>query len=183
MERFPIVLTAILMIAIFTIIPVSKTLAAKDPFLDAGFIQARKQIPALKFTLEDLDGKQVQFTDFRGKVVLLFFWTTWWSWCRKEFPSLINIYNKFKDEDFVILGIDIEEKKALVKKYVDKTGIAFPILLDAEGQVARDYGIRGTPAHFLINRKGDIKAYAPGYKDWKNKKSRNLIEFMINETD
>lgn len=78
MERFPIVLIAIMMIATFTIIPVSKTLAAaKDPFLDAGFIQAREQIPALKFTLEDLDGKQVQFTDFQGKVVLLFFWTTW----------------------------------------------------------------------------------------------------------
>ncbi|MBC8440913.1 MAG: redoxin domain-containing protein [Deltaproteobacteria bacterium] len=77
MKRFPKVLTAILMIAIFTIIPLSKTLAAKDPFLDVGFIQAREQIPALNFTLEDLDGKQVQFTDFRGKVVLLFFWTTW----------------------------------------------------------------------------------------------------------
>ena len=77
MKRFSIVFISILMTAIFTILSVSTTLAAKDPFLDTGFIQAREQIPALKFTLEDLDGKQVQFTDFQGKVVLLFFWTTW----------------------------------------------------------------------------------------------------------
>ena len=55
----------------------------------------------------------------------------------------------------------------------------FPVLLDFKGQVARDYGIRGTPAHFLIDRKGDIKAFAPGAKNWKSKASRNLIQFMI----
>jgi len=77
MKRFPIVLTAVFMVAIVTFIPVSTTMAKGDPFLEAGFIQARKQIPGLDFTLEDLEGRQVQFTDFRGKVVLLFFWTTW----------------------------------------------------------------------------------------------------------
>jgi len=57
----------------------------------------------------------------------------------------------------------------------------FPILLDKKGRVADDYGVRGTPAHFLIDQKGDIKAFAPGFKDWKSKKSRNLIQFMIDQ--
>jgi len=55
----------------------------------------------------------------------------------------------------------------------------FPVLLDIKGQVALDYGIRGTPAHFLIDQNGDIKAFAPGAKDWKSKISRDLIQFMI----
>ncbi len=68
---------AVLMVALFVIIPVTQTMAANDPFLDAGFMKARKQIVALDFTLEDVEGRHIQFADFRGKVVLLFFWTTW----------------------------------------------------------------------------------------------------------
>ena len=55
----------------------------------------------------------------------------------------------------------------------------FPILLDIEGKLADEYGIRGTPAHFLIDRKGGIKAFAQGYKNLKSKESINLIQFMI----
>jgi cytochrome oxidase Cu insertion factor (SCO1/SenC/PrrC family) len=76
MKRFTIVLVTIWMLFLFMFIPVL-AMAKGDPFLDAGFIQAKKQISALDFTLEDLEGRQVKFTDFRGKVVLLFFWTTW----------------------------------------------------------------------------------------------------------
>ncbi|MBU1343489.1 MAG: redoxin domain-containing protein [Proteobacteria bacterium] len=69
-------LTAVLMCSMFLFMPVL-TVAAEDPFLDAGFIQARKKVAAFDFTLEDLSGRKVRLTDFRGKVVLLFFWTTW----------------------------------------------------------------------------------------------------------
>lgn len=57
----------------------------------------------------------------------------------------------------------------------------FPILLDTKGQVAKDYGIRGAPAHFLIDRKGDIKAFAPGFKDWNSKESHALINYLMNQ--
>ena len=55
----------------------------------------------------------------------------------------------------------------------------FPILLDVNGKVALDYGIRGTPAHFLIDQSGDIKAFALGYKNLANKKTYKLIQFLI----
>lgn len=57
----------------------------------------------------------------------------------------------------------------------------FAVLLDPQGKVALDYGIRGTPAHFLIDQNGDIKAFAPGFKNWKSKESSNLIQFMIDQ--
>jgi cytochrome oxidase Cu insertion factor (SCO1/SenC/PrrC family) len=76
MKRVSGLLTAIFMLFTFLILPGS-TIAATDPFLDAGFIQARNKVPAVDFTLEDLNGKQIRLTDYRGKVVMLFFWTTW----------------------------------------------------------------------------------------------------------
>ena len=53
------------------------TRAAGDPFIDAGFIEIKGGSPALDFTIEDLEERQVALKYFRGKVVLLFFWTTW----------------------------------------------------------------------------------------------------------
>jgi cytochrome oxidase Cu insertion factor (SCO1/SenC/PrrC family) len=67
---------AVLMFSVFMITPVS-TRAAEDPFIDAGFFELKDRIPALDFTMEDLEGRQVELKYFRGKVVLLFFWTTW----------------------------------------------------------------------------------------------------------
>lgn len=70
------VVTAVCLFSIFVLAPIS-TMAANDPFLDAGFIQAKKKAPALDFTLKDLEGRQVQLSDFKGNVILLYFWTTW----------------------------------------------------------------------------------------------------------
>lgn len=96
-------------------------------------------------------------------------------------PSLVKLYHKFKDTDFTILAIDIKENKQKVKKYAHKAGVSFPVLLDINGHTARAYGVLGTPAHFLIDKKGDLIAYAMGAKNWENEKSRNLIQFLIDQ--
>lgn len=74
--RYTPTLAIALMCCLFTGLALP-AMAASDPFLEAGFIQARKQAPAMDFTLEDIEGRQVRLSDFRGKVILLFFWTTW----------------------------------------------------------------------------------------------------------
>ena len=76
MKKYLTMFAALLISSIFLLIPIS-TMAAKDPFFDAGFIQTTPQTPAFNFTLEDIEGRKVQLADFRGKIVLLFFWTTW----------------------------------------------------------------------------------------------------------
>jgi peroxiredoxin len=98
-------------------------------------------------------------------------------------PSLVKLYQEFQDSEFMVLAIDINESKQTVKKYARKTGMPFPVLLDSRGHVARAYSVRGTPAHFLIDKKGDIAAFAPGAKDWEKEKSRNLIQFLIDRKD
>lgn len=71
--------TALMIVIIVTmsLIISASSMAANDPFIDAGFIQARKQVTAFDFTLEDINGNPIRLTDYRGKVVMLFFWTTW----------------------------------------------------------------------------------------------------------
>ena len=94
---------------------------------------------------------------------------------------MIKLYNEFKMSGFVVLAVDMNEKRETVKKYVEKEKMPFPVILDTDGKVAKSYGVRGVPAHFIIDRKGKLIGKAMGAKDWTSVESRNLIRFLVAE--
>lgn len=96
-------------------------------------------------------------------------------------PSLAKLYNEFQDKKFVILAIDIQEGREIVKKYVEHENLPFPILLDFTGQVTLKYGVRAHPAHYLINGKGELVALVLGARDWASNETRNLIRFLLDQ--
>ncbi len=96
-------------------------------------------------------------------------------------PSLVKLYNEFKNSGFVILAIDMGEKKKTVKKYVEKEKLPFPVLMDYDQKVTRMYGVRATPDHFLINKKGEAIGRAMGARNWAGIENRNLIRFLIEQ--
>ena len=96
-------------------------------------------------------------------------------------PSLTNLYNEFKPRGLVVLAISVQENKSIVKRYADSKKLPFPVLLDTNGEIAHDYGIRGHPAHFLIDRQGEMLGKVVGARDWTDGKSRNLIRFLVNK--
>ncbi len=96
-------------------------------------------------------------------------------------PSLAKLYNEFKESGFVILAIDIAEKKEVVRNYVSNARLPFPILLDADGKVAAQYGIRAHPAHFLLDGEGKMVGSAMGARNWASDETRNLIRFLIDQ--
>jgi len=118
--------------------------------------------PAPDFTLSDLDGEQVTLSDLKGQVVVLNFWATWCGPCRVEMPELETVYNKWKGQGVVILGINVFEDPSRVSGAAAEMGITFPILLDREGQVAQSYEIMGYPTTFLIDRDGIIQGIQLG---------------------
>ena len=95
-------------------------------------------------------------------------------------PSLVKLYDEFKNSGFVVLAVDIGEKKEIVKKYAAKAKLPFPVLLDASGKVANDYGVRAHPVHYLIDGKGELIGVVRGARDWASTDSRNLIRFLVN---
>ncbi len=92
---------------------------------------------------------------------------------------MAKLYQEFKNSDLVVLGVDVKEKKKIVKSYVKKEKLPFPILLDTDGSVARNYGIRSHPVHFLIDRQGKIIGKVMGARNWASAESRNLIRSLV----
>jgi peroxiredoxin len=81
-------------------------------------------------------------------------------------PSLVKLYEEFKNSGFVVLAIDIGEQRETVKNYVEKAKLNFSVLLDTSGKVARDYGVRAHPVHYLINGQGELIGVARGARNW-----------------
>lgn len=123
------------------------------------------------FTLADEKGDLISLKDFRGKKLLLNFWATWCSPCKSEMPFLELLYEKYKDKNFVVLGIATDEKETIddVPDFLIEYRIEFPVLLDSDLSVATRYQAsfytRGLPFTFYIDENGVIKDFTEGKLD------------------
>ena len=137
------------------------------------------------FTLEDLRGSMVSLKDFRGKVIFLNFWASWCGPCRIEMPAMELLWQVFQDDDFVILAVDVRERRDEVSSFIEKNDYTFPTLLDSWGRVANIYSARSYPTTFLIDREGKVVGKAVGARKWASKGSFDLIKYLLDkkETD
>jgi len=109
------------------------------------------------FTLTDLQGKTWRLQDQRGKVVLVNFWATWCPPCRKEMPDLEALYDKYKDQGFLVLSIS-DEEAAKVSPFIAERKISYPVLLDPGRKVNDAFVVEGIPKSFVYNREGKLVA-------------------------
>lgn len=126
------------------------------------------------FSLQSLDGSTITLSDYRGeKAVILDFWASWCPNCRRDMPKLSGWYEQYKDRVEVI-GINLQEREGVAAKFIDSSGIKFPIVLDPRAEVARAYGIQYTNYHVLIRKDGTIAGIVPG--DINESQILSLIE-------
>jgi DsbE subfamily thiol:disulfide oxidoreductase len=135
---------------------------------------------APRFVLPDLSGKVVRMDDLRGKVVLLNLWATWCPPCVEEMPTLEELSKKMVGHDFVLLAISEDERSEKVGPWVEKRGLTFPVLLDAQGQIGGDLGITGYPETFIVDRAGRIVYHHIGYRNWAEPGIVAALERLMN---
>jgi peroxiredoxin len=109
------------------------------------------------FTLTDLQRKTWTLSALKGKVVLVNFWATWCPPCRKEMPDHETLYNRFKDQGFVILAIS-DEELGKVQPFIAERKITYPVMLDAGRKVNELFQVKGIPKSFVYNREGKLVA-------------------------
>lgn len=126
-------------------------------FLFAGILKAQEPETVLDCTLYDLEDKEVRLSDFKGKPLILWFWTTWCPYCRKEIVKLNNIYPELKLSGIELLAIDVDEPKEKINRFLRSYPVDFKILQDKDARCAFFYGIIGVPTYLLINRAGKLQ--------------------------
>lgn len=129
------------------------------------------------FQLTDLAGKQVRLADFRGKPVFLNFWATWCTYCRQEFPAILEAYQEYgRTGKVAFVLVDVGESPDAVKKYLGGTELPV-VLLDRNGAVAQRYLVQGLPTSFFLSSDGIIRNKVVGAVD--GKQLRTILDSLI----
>jgi thiol-disulfide isomerase/thioredoxin len=114
-----------------------------------------------EISLNTIDGKPLSLSSFRGKIVLVDFWASWCAPCRRENPQLVEIYKKYKNQNFEIFGVSLDENIAAWKNAVEKDGITWPQVSDLkrwESSVVKEFQIEAIPYNILLDASGNIIA-------------------------
>lgn len=122
-------------------------------------VQIGKTAP--EFTLPDTAGVEVSLSDFRGKYVLLDFWASWCPPCRRENPNVVKAYQEYKDRNFTIIGISLDQNKAKWMKAIQDDELTWTHVSDLkywDSEIPALYGVRGIPSNVLLDPDGVIIA-------------------------
>ena len=115
---------------------------------------ARKAAP--EFSLPDLEGKDLQLSSLRGKVVLLDFWATWCEPCKAEIPNFVEFQSKYRGQGLVVLGVSMDDSPDPVKAFYSKYQMNYPVVIGTAKTGDEYGGILGLPIAFVLDRKGRI---------------------------
>ncbi|MFT4760104.1 MAG: peroxiredoxin [Paraglaciecola sp.] len=113
------------------------------------------------FTMNDEEGNPKKLSDFRGQVVLVDFWASWCGPCRKENPSVVKMYEKYKEKGFEILSVSLDKDKSRWLGAIEKDNLTWSHVSDLKGwknEAAQLYGVRSIPETVLLDSEGKIIA-------------------------
>lgn len=113
------------------------------------------------FTMNDTEGKPVSLSQYKGQYVLVDFWASWCGPCRGENPNVVAAYKKYKNKNFTVLGVSLDEDKNAWVKAIQKDGLTWKHISDLKGwqsAVVPVYGIEGIPYNVLLDPEGKILA-------------------------
>ncbi len=137
---------------------------------------APKQLP--KFDLTDLEGKRLKSSELLGNgPVLINFWATWCKPCLAEMPKLKAFHEDWADQGLRVISVSIDDPRSqkMIKPFVKRQGIEFPIYLDPNQDAHRRLGGNAVPFNVLVGNDGKILSVSAGYRDKDAKKWAKLV--------
>jgi peroxiredoxin len=127
---------------------------------------------APNFVLKNLQNQKIELSKYKGKVVMLHFWTDYCQACRVEFPRLEESYKALKSDKFEILAVNVGQSMAVSKDFQKSFDITFPLLTDTQKITEDLYNIEGFPTNYFIDPQGKVIRKFTG---WVNKKQMEVI--------
>ena len=133
------------------------------------------------FTLKSLGGKNLKLSEMTGNVVLINFWASWCGPCREEMPLLNALHNKYEPLGFTVLGVNVEEDVKGARGFLKNFPVDFPVLLDSNNKVSKQFKIVAMPTTVVVDRDGNMRFLHQGYKSGDEAKYQQMVKTLVRE--
>ncbi len=128
--------------------------------------------PSLATQVQTAQGDLIDLEQYKGKVIYIDFWASWCGPCRKSFPWMNTMHNKYASQGLQIIAINLDTDKALANQFISKLPAQFTLYYDPKAQTAEAFDLQGMPSSYLFNKQGELvqqhtgffEEYAPQYE-------------------
>lgn len=131
------------------------------------------------FTLQKDDGKPLNLTDYRGKILVLNFWASWCGPCVDEIPSLNTFADQFADKGVQVLGVSVDEDPEAYMSFLSKYKVTFPTVRNGNRTVSETYGTFKLPETYIISRDGRLRHKVIGPTNWTSTEMVNYVQSLV----
>ena len=114
-------------------------------------------------------------SDLKGQVVYVDFWASWCTPCRKSFPWMNNLHERFAKQGLKIIAVNVDKDKALVDQFLKAYPANFTVAYDPEGKLASKLGLKGMPSSYVFDRRGNLKTSHIGFRKKDIEKLESII--------
>ncbi len=121
-----------------------------------------------QFKLTDMHNEKHSLSEYQGNIVLVQFWATYCSPCRKEMPTMNSLLKKMEGKPFKIVTINMAEDKQTIENFLKEVKVDFPVFLDSDGSTINQWKVFAAPANFILDKKGKIIYTLFGGIDWNS---------------
>ncbi|WP_111641093.1 TlpA family protein disulfide reductase [Marinimicrobium alkaliphilum] len=124
------------------------------------------------------DDKAINLADYRGQVVYVDFWASWCGPCRRSFPKMQELREKFGEWGFEVIAINLDENERDAQQFLNSHPVDFPIAWDPKGDVALEYQLKGMPSAYIVDQQGQVRQVVVGFDDYRD---ATLIEDVVTQ--
>ena len=149
--------------------------------LSPGLGALKNPVPAPDFQLPTRDGGTVRLSDLRGKVVYLDFWATWCPPCRRSFPWMNTLHERYGRDGLVVVAVSLDHSHKSMARFLEDTRPTFVIAFDREGKVGDAYHVQIMPTSYLIDRQGRVRLIHRGFRKQDTPKLEKFVEKLLAE--
>jgi thiol-disulfide isomerase/thioredoxin len=137
--------------------------------------------PAPTFQLDSAEGKAVDLSGLKGRVIMINFWASWCGPCRKEMPILEQLNKQYRSKGLTLIGVNVEPDSKAALNWLKETPVSFPILFDTDSRVSKLYQVAGMPNTVIVDRRGTVRYIHRGYQAGAENEYLDQIRQLIRE--
>ena len=152
------------------------TLAAATP---AHAVRVGEAAPT--FTLATPGGEPIDLSRLRGSVVYVDFWASWCGPCRRSFPWLNAMHERYRGQGLAIVGVGVDKRRVDAERFLRDVPASFPVVFDPQGTTPAAFDVKGMPSSYLIDRQGVVVAIEEGFRDGREADLEARIRSLLTQ--